>query len=66
MADNELAIRISAKTDEFVKKIQDAQTKVRSLSQQMSEIDKQMKTESVDRVQKLSEKLELANLPIEE
>ena len=60
MADNELALRISTKTDEFVKKIEDAKTKVRSLSMQMAEIDKQLKTESVDRVQKLSEKLDLA------
>lgn len=60
MASEALTLRITAQTDEFVKKVQDAQTKVRSLSQQMSEVDKQLKTESVDRVQKLSEKLELA------
>lgn len=60
MADEELVIRISAKTDEFIKKVEDAKTKARSLSMQMAEIDKQLKTESVDRVQKLSEKLELA------
>lgn len=60
MTDDELALRISAKTDEFVKSVEDAKTKVRSLSMQMAEIDKQLKTESVDRVQKLGEKLELA------
>ena len=60
MADNELTIRISAATDEFVKKVDDAKTKVRSLSAQMAEIDKQLKTESVDRVGKLTEKLDLA------
>ena len=60
MDDKELALRISAKTDEFVKNVEDAKIKVRSLSMQMAEIDKQLKTESVDRVQKLGEKLELA------
>lgn len=60
MADDALTLSISAKTDEFVKKVEDAKIKVRSLAMQMSEIDKQMKTESVDRVQKLSEKLDLA------
>ena len=60
MADDALTLRINAKTDEFVKSVEDAKTKVRSLSMQMAEIDKQLKTESVDRVQKLSEKLDLA------
>ena len=59
MANDALTLRITAQTDEFVKKVDDAKTKVRSLAMQMSEIDKQLKTESVDRVQKLSEKLEL-------
>lgn len=60
MADNELTLRISAKTDEFIKSVEDAKTKVRSLSMQMAEIDKQLKTESVDRVKKLADKLDLA------
>lgn len=60
MADSVLAVRISAQTDEFVKSVEDAKTKVRSLAMQMAEIDKQLKTESADRVQKLGEKLELA------
>lgn len=60
MADDALILRITAKTDEFVKTIQDAQTKVKSLTTQMQEIDKQLKTENVDKVGKLSEKLELA------
>lgn len=60
MANNEMTIKIAAKTDDFIKNIDSAKTKVRSLSMQMAEIDKQLKTESVDRVQKLSEKLELA------
>ena len=59
MSDDNLSVRISAKTDEFVKSVEDAKTKVRSLSMQMAEIDKQLKTESVDRIQKLSEKLDL-------
>ena len=59
MADDALTLSINAKTDEFVKRVEDAKIKVRSLAMQMSEIDKQMKTESVDRFQKLSEKLEL-------
>ena len=60
MANNEMTIKIAAQTDDFIKNIDSAKTKVRSLSMQMAEIDKQLKTESVDRVQKLSEKLELA------
>ena len=60
MANDALTLRINAQTDDFIKSVQAAQTKVRSLSMQMSEIDKQLKTETVDRVQKLNEKLELA------
>ena len=60
MASESLALRISAKTDEFVKSVEDAKTKVRSLSMQMAEIDKQLKTENVDRVKKLADKLDLA------
>ena len=60
MADDALILRISATTDEFVKRIDDAKAKVKSLTTQMAEIDKQLKTENVDKVGKLAEKLDLA------
>jgi len=61
VADNELVVQIAAKTDEFVKKVQDAQTKVRSLASQMSEIYKHLKTESVDCVQKDEPKIRISS-----
>lgn len=59
MADDKLEIVIRAKTDEFVKSLDDIKKRTSDLSKQMQEIDKQLKSESVDRVAKLSEKLEL-------
>lgn len=60
MEDGSLVLKISAQTDDFVKKVDDVKAKCKSLSTQMAEIDKQMKMEGVDRVAKLAEKLELA------
>lgn len=57
--DNALVLRITAQTDEFVKTVDQAKDKVKSLTNQMAEIDKQLKQENVDKVGKLSEKLDL-------
>lgn len=59
MAEDKLEILISAKTDEFIKSLKDIEKRSSLISKEMKEIDKQLKTESVDRVAKLSEKLEL-------
>ena len=59
MAEDKLEVVIKAKTDEFVKSLEDIKKRSSDISKQMQEIDKQLKSESVDRVAKLSEKLEL-------
>lgn len=59
MAEDKLEIVIKAKTDEFVKSLEDIKKRSSDISKQMQEIDKQLKSESVDRVAKLSEKLDL-------
>ncbi len=60
MADDALVLRITAKTDEFVKSLEDIKKRSSTIAAEMKEIDKQLKMESVDRVAKLSEKLNLA------
>lgn len=58
MASDELTLKIRAQTSEFVKAIKDIESKTKVIANQMSEIDKQLKMENVDRVQKLSEKIQ--------
>lgn len=60
MANEEtLSVKIQAKTDEFVKSLDDIKKRCSTIGQEMKEIDKQLKTESIDKVKKLAEKLDL-------
>lgn len=58
MAQSELTLEIKAKTSEFINAIKGIEAKTKVIANQMSEIDKQLKMENVDRVQKLSEKIQ--------
>jgi len=59
VADTELAVKITARTDEFVKSVKDIHSRCSQIAQEIREIDKQLKDENVDKVAKLGEKLEL-------